>query len=230
MERLSRALRALVKHLKDSRGVSLYEITAAVAMTGILAAVAVPVIIDKVSEAKSARAIQEVDGIYKAMQAFQKDTGKLPGQAEGAVLLKSGGVMPGGVAGSVGVRTAALCGPGGAVTSTCLLLDRFLVGPLSTDDATNYPGWKGPYIDPISGDPFERAYIVNVQALYKVDTPLAGCGFGWVLSGGPNRELETHIVGDNAVPLTSDDLGRNYGKKTLPGPLCTANPLPAPAG
>lgn len=216
MERISTALKTFVKYLKDARGVSLYEITAAVAMTGILAAVAVPVIIDKVTEAKSARAVQETDAIYKAMQAFQRDTGRLPGEKENAVLLRSQSTtFPDG---PVGGALSSLCATAG---TACPDINRYLVGPLSSGDAVNYPNWKGPYIDTIVADPFERTYLVNVQALYKVDTATVSCGFGWVLSAGPNRTLETSFRVNSVDPITSDDLGKNNGKKNAPGTLCT---------
>jgi general secretion pathway protein G len=89
MERAGRVLRAVLNHPKDTRGVSLYEITAAVAITGILAAVAVPVIIEKTTEAKAARVAQEVDAISQALNAFKRDTGEVPGEAEGVLILLS---------------------------------------------------------------------------------------------------------------------------------------------
>ncbi len=85
-------------------------------------------------------------------------------------------------------------------------MNKYLV---DAPDATKYPNWKGPYVDPIFTDPFDRAYLVNVQALYKIDVPgTVPCGFGWVMSGGPNRELETSFFVNNINPVTSDDIGR----------------------
>ena len=226
MERIGRALRSLLKHLKDSRGVSLYEITAAVAMTGILAAVAVPVIIDKVQEAKAARAVQETDTIYKAMSAFQRDTGKMPGEVEGFKLLVTG--VSGGVAtiplpGKAGTALAisgAINGTGSC--TSCANVNDFLVRNPNTGGTTTYQNWRGPYMDEITNDPFDRAYVVNVRALYKAEpsgSQTNTCGYGWVLSGGPNRDLETLLTDTNFSP-TSDDIGKNYGKKNPPGPGC----------
>ncbi|MBI4563030.1 MAG: type II secretion system protein GspG, partial [Candidatus Rokubacteria bacterium] len=90
MERIRRAVRSVLKYLKDSGGATLYETTAAVAMAGILAAVAAPVIIERVGEAKVARAVAEIDTIWAGMQNFQRDTGKMPGEAEGVFLLFTG--------------------------------------------------------------------------------------------------------------------------------------------
>jgi type II secretory pathway pseudopilin PulG len=232
MERIGRALRSLLKHLKDSRGVSLYEITAAVAMTGILAAVAVPVIIDKVQEAKAARTVQETDSIYKALSAFQRDTGKMPGEFEGIKVLittTNGGSLtplPDGAA-------AALSAPGVTIVGTtctagCANINDFLVrDPNVGPSAGKYQNWRGPYVDEVTTDPFDRSYAVNIQALYVAEpsgSQANSCGYGWVLSGGPNRALET-TVRDTNFTSASDDIGKNNGKKQPPGLGCTSPAL-----
>ncbi len=235
MERIGRALRSLLKHLKDARGVSLYEITAAVAMTGILAAVAVPVIIDKVQEAKAARTAQETDALYKALSAFQRDTGKMPGEVEKFKLLVSStqgsptANPPLSDSSSVTCTTLKTVGtPASAGTrpTGCANINDFLVRNPNTS-GTNYQNWRGPYIDEITSDPFDRAYVVNIGALYSAEgAPVTAdvasntCGYGWVLSGGPNRTLETKLTDTNFKP-ESDDLGKNYGKKQPPGPGCS---------
>ena len=223
MARIGRAFRSVLRHLKDSRGVSLYEITAAVAMTGILAAVAVPVIIDKVQEAKAARAGQQTHTVYKAMSAFQRDTGKMPGEVESFKLLVtgvSGGAasapLPSGAGAALAISGAI--NSAGACTS-CANVNDFLVRNPNTGGTTTYQNWRGPYMDEITNDPFDRAYAVNVRALYKAEpagSQTNTCGYGWVLSGGPNRNLETVLTDTNLAP-TSDDIGKNYGKKQPPG-------------
>jgi len=261
MELIGRALRSLLRHLKDTRGVSLYEITAAVAMTGILAAVAVPVIIDKVQEAKAARAIQETDSLYKAISAFQRDTGKMPGEVEHFKLLITStsvgtptplpdlgdgvlAVVGGGCTGPTAMIPAIPATPATRATETtpaipatpatpakpatlgsCGNVNDFLVRNPNTISALGtYQNWRGPYVDEITSDPFDRSYIVNIRALYTAEDPLAGntsntCGYGWVLSGGPNRTLETSLGATNFAS-TSDDIGKNNGKKQPPGTGC----------
>lgn len=237
MERISRVVRSALKHLKDSRGATLYEATAAVAMAGILAAVGAPVIIERVGEAKVARAVAEIDALYNAMQNFQRDTGKMPGEAEGALLLFTGPVgmtsaqLPDGVAGTLTTQGSALqvsadgtCSP----TSKCRNINDYLVrDPNVVFDGmgVRYQNWKGPYVDEIVNDPFDRAYIVNVAALYRQEP--AGerggagstCGFGWIISGSADRTLDTKLT-DTALSLTSDDVGKNKGKRIGPGAGC----------
>jgi hypothetical protein len=178
--------------------VSLYEITAAVAMTGILAAVAVPVVIDRVAEARVVRAVQEVDTISKAIASFQQDTGKIPGEMEHFVLLAS---KPDALPTLLGGVTCTT-GEGG----NCGDLNNFLV---KKPAGLGYANWKGPYMDTRELDPFEKSYIVNVKALHTVDTDSL-LGFGWILSSGPDQTVDTAFA-DSKV--ADDDIGKNHGKK-----------------
>ena len=224
MERIRRVVKSMLKYLKDSRGVSLYEITAAVAMTGILAAVAVPVVIDKVTEAKIAATLQVTDTIYKAMSQFQKDTGKWPGEAEGVAVLLS----------STDSSTVPLPGGGGteivgafckANSAKCADFNKYLVD----NPGPNYQNWQGPYTGGnIIQDSFDRAIVVNVQALTIAEaadgtTIVSGkpsCGFAWVLSGGPDRFLNTTFFVSSIDSTKFDDIGKNNGKKSPPGVGC----------
>lgn len=218
MERISRALKTAWRHIRDSRGVSLYEITAAVAMTGILAAVAVPVVLEKVSEAKSARAVQETDSIYRASVNFQRDTGLMPGELEvrattnASTVLVSSLTAPLPTAGSSGVYTPAgiTLNTDGSCATKCLDINTFLV---SKPTNAQYGNWRGPYLETIATDPFDRAYIFNVRPL--VIPEVAGTnttGYGWVLSGGPDRRLDTGLD-VTRLDSASDDIGKNNGKK-----------------
>jgi type II secretory pathway pseudopilin PulG len=225
----------LGKVFADTRGVSLYEITAAVAMTGILAAVAVPVIIEKTTEAKAARVTQEVDAISQAINAFKRDTGKTPGEAEGMVVLLSGpegmhALLPNGAAATFNVpgvsfdESTHTCSAGCANINDYLVRDPNLVFP-GTNGSLSYPNWRGPYIDEIFIDQFDRSYLVNVAPMYRPEQPPppGGCGFAWVISGGADRTLQTRFTDTNHKP-DSDDIGKNNGKRLGPGRGCAAAP------
>jgi type II secretory pathway pseudopilin PulG len=234
MMRISGVVRSFLKYLRDSRGVSLYEITAAVAMTGILAAVAVPVVIEKTTEAKAARVVQETDAIFKAIQAFQRDTGKIPGTEEGVMILLSGpdgfhsllpdgaGVAASGIPGVTINDSQHTCSAGCGNLNDYLVRDpNVKFGPINGVQ-TRYPNWKGPYVDEIFIDQFDRSYVVNVAALYKPEpAPPGKCGFAWVLSGGGDRFLATSLT-STALATNSDDIGKNNGKKLGTPNQCTA--------
>jgi type II secretory pathway pseudopilin PulG len=232
MERMGGMLRAVLRQLKDARGVSLYEITAAVAMTGILAAVAVPVIIEKTTEAKAARVTQETDAISQAINGFKRDTGKTPGEAEGILVLLTGpqgmhALLPNAAGAAFNVPGVSMddsshtCSSGCANMNDYLVRDPNLVFP-GTNGSVKYPNWKGPYIDELFIDQFDRSYMVNVAPMYRQENPPppGSCGFAWVLSGGPDRNLETNVKETNVKPST-DDIGKNNGKRLGSGRGCT---------
>jgi type II secretory pathway pseudopilin PulG len=221
---MARAFRTVLKHFKDSRGVSLYEITAAVAMTGILAAVAVPIVLDRVEDAKVARSGLETDTIAKAMEAFKRDTGVYPGELEKLILLVSdpnSSTLTDAVTPSIGALkltctpfvagTPAVGGtPAVASTGNCADMNTFLV---TKPGDTGYTNWRGPYMDPIIKDQFGRAYTVNVRPLYLAEAGAQNTtGFGWVLSAGADRTLQANLT-DTKLSDTSDDIGKNLGKK-----------------
>lgn len=190
MGRLSRFVKQLVQALGDSRGVSLYETTAVVAMTAIIGAFAAPVVMDRVENAKSTKAAQEVLSLNDAIQKFFEHTGRWPGEAEirragsGVCFLQTGvpttdptkgTLLPSGVrnlgtatnpfnASSDASGNTLLGRPCTAITSENVLnINELLVRKPSVSD---YPNWQGPYLaDPLGTDPWDRAYIINVLPL-----------------------------------------------------------------
>lgn len=76
--------------------------------------------------------------------------------------------------------------------------------------------WKGPYISKLGVDPFGNAYIIHVGAMQKNGCPVGSAGApplcttpatgrrGWILSAGPNGNLDT---APTATTLGLDDIG-----------------------
>lgn len=224
---LGRALRTLFGSLRDSRGLSLYEVTAAVAMTAIIAAVAIPVALDRIEDAKKARATLEVEAISKSMLRFFQDTGKWPGELEmlnsgKGVLLKSGvAPFPAGVleaARDVKVPQGAVvdCPKGGFDSSegSALNINDFLVNKPRRVDNVEYANWRGPYMDPVDSDPFDKAYIIHVLPLFCGEAAPGTLGYGWALSAGPDQTLQQSLL-KSKLDVATDDSGRNSGKRTI---------------
>lgn len=228
MTLLGRALRKLLRTFRDFRGVSLYETTAAVAMAAIVAAVAVPVALDRIEDAKKAKGSLEVEAISKAMLRFFQDTGKWPGELEiikdgKGVFLKTGtAAFPSGVsdlAAQVKIPTDGSvvdCPSSFDGTATPLNLNNFLVNKPS-----GYQNWRGPYMDPVEGDAFDKAYFIHIVPLFcgeKIETGTTtgagNLGYGWVLSGGPDQKIQQDLKKPK-LDATSDDAGRNNGKRTI---------------
>ena len=190
MGRLSRFVKQVIKALGDSRGLSLYETTAVVAMTAIVGAFAAPVVMDRVENAKSTKAAQEVLSLNDAIQKFFGHTGRWPGEAEirraGSAICflqtgvpttdpNRGSLLPSGVtnlgtpinpfnASSDAAGNTLLGRSCTAITTDNVLnINDFLVRKPSVAD---YPNWQGPYLaDPLGTDPWDRAYIINVLPL-----------------------------------------------------------------
>jgi len=240
MGRFVRFLRRVLKPLADVSGVSLYETTAVIAMTAVVAAVAIPMALDRLEDSKVARAASEVLTISGAMNKFFEHTGRWPGEAEirraGATSCflqtgipsndqNTGTLLP--TVTSLGTPQKPLNASNfigrpcdGINKDNVLNINSFLVNKPSEAD---YPNWKGPYMEPIASDPWDRAYIINVLPLIfasSVTDPGAGqtaeavgpLGYGWVMSVGPDRLLQTELTRAQLVG-TSDDVGKNLGAR-----------------
>jgi hypothetical protein len=231
----------MLKPLEDASGVSLYETTAVVAMTAVVAAVAIPMALDRLEDAKVARAANEVLTISSAMQKFFEHTGRWPGEAEirrsGSTrcYLQTGipsddpstGTLLPSITGSLGTperpisATEFLGRPCDSINKDNVLnINSFLVQKPSEVD---YPNWQGPYMEPIAADSWDRAYVINVLPLIFASTvadPGAGqfatavgpLGYGWVKSAGPDRLFQTKLSHSQLVGA-SDDIGKNLGAR-----------------
>lgn len=202
MGRLSRFLRKLMKVLGDSRGVSLYETTAVVAMTAIVGSFAAPMVMDRIENAKSTKAANEVLSLNDSILKFFEHTGRWPGEAEirragSSICFLQTGVpgtdptratlVPSGVT-NLGTATNPFNASSDAAGNTLLgrscttitpdnvlNINDFLVRKPSVSD---YPNWQGPYLaDPLASDPWDRAYIINVLPLiFASEIPDPGSG------------------------------------------------------
>jgi len=230
------AARRLLRALVESKGVSLYETTAVVAMTSIIAAVALPVAMDRIENAKESRVSRDATTIGSAMIKFFEDTGRWPGEAEirtpgsAACFLQTGVPTTDPARGTLlpDTRNLGLIDGRDFLGRTCdsvtptntLNINDYLVRKPSV---VNYPNWRGPYMEPVASDPWDRAYIVNVLPLIfsgEVEDPGPGrfadtggkLGFAWVLSVGPDRLLQTPLTAPQ-LAARSDDVGKNLGKR-----------------
>lgn len=243
MGRFARFLRRVLKPFEDVSGVSLYETTAVIAMTAVIAAVAIPMAMDRLEDAKVAKAANEVLTISSAMQKFFEHTGRWPGEAEirrsGTVhcYLQTGipsddptkGTLLPSVTGSLGtaerpiIATEFVGRPCDSINKDNVLnINNFLVQKPSV---TDYANWQGPYMEPIASDPWDRAYVINVLPLIFASTiadPGAGqfasavgpLGYGWIQSAGPDRLFQTKLSHSQLVG-TSDDIGKNLGVRIV---------------
>ena len=93
-------------------------------------------------------------------------------------------------------------------------------------DPAKYQNWKGPYLqEDIKTDPWDRAWVFNLQAMYcsETVTGVAGggvssghLGYAWALSGGTNRTVTT-ILSQTHLDASGDDSGISLGKLVTRG-------------
>lgn len=264
MERLQEAFKQLLAILRDARGVTLYEAVAVVATTMVVAAIALPFVMSQIENAKQARAANEIVAIANAMTRFFDHTGRWPGEVE---IRRTGSQICFLQTGRPGTNpsqwtllpdTSQL--PVSPTTRTQLLDARdFLARPCDTLSPLNvlnlydflvrkpseaeYPGWAGPYMEPIASDPWDRAYVINVIPLIfssdiadpgvgRVSDTGGKLGFSWVITAGPDRLLQTTLTAAE-LSSNSDDVGKNLGTRivrSVGGQSASGLSTPSPSG
>ena len=197
-----------MKGLKKNAGFTLPEVAAVVAITGTLAAVVVPVAVDQIEKGRVARAAMDVDSIANAVSAFFRDTGEWPDRKGTAPdfywVLRSG---------NANATFDLFATPTTGNVKDPGIGDTFWpVGPGRTDAMVNHltldnPGnlgasyratnvdvnWNGPYMPQVFNDPWGRNYLIFVRAFTNPITGDDELAFVWVISGGPNKTLETDV-------------------------------------
>ncbi len=185
----------------NRRGFTLIEVIVVAAIIAILAGILVPMIFNQIDEAKITRAAADCKSIQTAIMAFRKDTGKWPAYAGGTypctttvdgilatVLTTDGGNQPT-IAGA-GWDTS------GSLRLAILVNEASACYPVPS--STTVPGWKGPYANAFSADPWGNKYYVNAKDFETPGVPV------WVISAGPDGILQTDST---ATKTLADDIG-----------------------
>ena len=239
MGRLARAMKRLLKPFRDVRGMSFYETTAVIAMSAIVAGIAIPVALDRIEKAKVSRGANEAITLANALMRFFQDTGKWPAEVEirragsSTCFLQTGvpatdpnlgTLLPEVGQQGLGVDASQFLGrPCSTLTPLVMLnINDFLVRKPSEVD---YPNWAGPYTEPIASDAWDRAYLINVLPLIfateiadpgqgKVAETGGTLGYGWSITAGPDRLLQTRLTVSQTDP-GSDDVGKSIGARIV---------------
>jgi prepilin-type N-terminal cleavage/methylation domain-containing protein len=201
----------LARRRRD-RGFTLIELTVVLAVIVTLALVLTPSIINFISDSRVARARNDVQTISAAVIQFYRDTGFFPqwktaqkggpGNAGDRVdLLVSVGNVPGAAA------------PNMWTTGTTDELEDHLMSNApgyTARSATATFGWNGPYLSSaIIGDPWNNRYMVNVGLIdtsQGVQTQAGATKSAvWVITAGPNGQMETSYSQPITVAVQSGD-------------------------
>ncbi|MBI2187981.1 MAG: prepilin-type N-terminal cleavage/methylation domain-containing protein [Acidobacteria bacterium] len=198
----------------DSRGFTLIELTVVLAVIVTLALILTPSITNFITDSRVARTRSDTQTVAAAIVQFYKDNGFFPqwslasnggpGTAQNKVdLLVSEGNVP--VVASPNTWTTGMSDP----------LEDQLV-----NNAPNYTmrtatanfGWNGPYVSTdIGADAWNNRYAVNVGLIDVTQGTKDGSGATknavWVLSSGPNGQIETaYQQAITAAVLGGDDI------------------------
>lgn len=226
---------------RTASGFSLIELVVVVAALVLLSSVIAPQLFRWIDDSRTARAASDSAAVGAAMSRFFDDTKRWPGQVEilnpGSIVrfLTVGDPTPTNfplLSGSIGISTATcaegLSGVKPNVTTfvsatpsaaNTLNINSLLVVP---PPAADYPNWKGPYLSvDLSSDPWDAVYVINVIPLFCGETvgasaPAGALGYAWIISGGPNRTIQTPFT-STQPNADSDDVGIPLSKRSVQG-------------
>lgn len=193
------------------RGFTLIEIVVIVALVSLLAGLVAPVLSGDLEQARLDRAAADTAGIGKALTDFQVTVDDWPsmdgsGSMDQLRVLISGSSVPTSspFASSHSFWTWA-SGSGGD-----LLGNHLVQNSPKSQTAQAYPSsgraaWRGPYLDSSPLDPWGRPYLVNVISGYS--THATENRRLWVLSAGPDGEIQTASTAGVTDDIAGDDIG-----------------------
>jgi general secretion pathway protein G len=172
--------------IRNEKGFTLIEVIVVAGIIAILAGILVPLILKEIDEARLSKASGDIRSVYAALVVFKKDTAQWPVMDANCdpnvTLLTGSGNQP---------ANLAVLGYDTGVTSA---FDDHLV----TDTNGCYNNWKGPYIAGVTADPWGNTYLANVDTLSIPGRPV------WIISAGPNGQLETPAL---MTTVFGDDIG-----------------------
>ena len=240
-------VRAAARLMAEDGLINTTDLLVATGATVVLAAGVGSAVIGTLDDAKYGKAQPDGQAIANAMSQFYRDTGKWPGQAEQAaeedtaktatllVSTTDPDFLPGEYSNAF-ATAAATCKNnslqgfvGATIAAGTTLADATLLNVndylVRKPDESRYPNWQGPYLQAdIKTDPWDKAWVANLQPLYcsELITDASGTGsattggalgYAWLISGGANRTVSTDLQAAN-LDQTGDDAGVNMGKVT----------------
>ncbi len=166
----------------------------------VLASILVPTLVKYVGDTRIMKAQKDVELICAAIGKFYSDTSLMPvssdyinGTKNDVDVLKGPGNNPTDYSG----------------TDADKWLDKVLddMDNHLMDNEANYPTtggkkWNGPYLSQLSDDPWGNCYLVNVRWIQPSQISHSQSCF--VLSSGPNGEIDTEFNGNNISPAGDD--------------------------
>jgi prepilin-type N-terminal cleavage/methylation domain-containing protein len=200
------------RHWGGSGGFTLIELTVVLAVIVTLALVLTPSITNFISDARVARTRTDTQTVASSIVQFYKDNGFFPQWSQASA----------GGPGSSTDKVDLLISPGNtpvvaAANAWTTGTTGMLVGQLMSNtpgytlkNTTAQFGWNGPYLSStIGADAWNNRYAVNVGLIdLGAGTQTAGGATKsavWVISAGPNGQIETAYSQPVTTALLSGD-------------------------
>ena len=185
------------------RGYTLVEIAAVVAVTATLAAVVVPVAMDKIEKSKEARAADDVKALASAVAGFFGDTGVWPARDANTPCGNHLYVLRTGNSTSNDPEDPDDKWPDYSGHDD--FAQNHLVKNTPGGSTTcKYDNWAGPYAESLKDedkrDPWGHNYLIWVKGMWDETDG----HYGWIISAGPDGNLDTAPTDDE---LKDDDIG-----------------------
>ena len=155
-------------NLGKARGFSIVELVIIIAIIVGLAGVVVPIVSQEIKDSRRAQAIADINRVATALNQYIKDTLFFPTGKDGSTsfhYLYTDGNMPN--------NNVFSSGEG------CHL------GEFLNSDEYGGMRWNGPYLQSVKQDPWENAYIVNVQGFFNTGER------AMIISAGPDGAINT---------------------------------------
>ena len=186
------------RHRGGNSGFTLIELTVVLAVIVTLALILTPSITNFISDSRVARTRNDTQTVASSIAQFYKDNGFFPQWSQAA----AGG--PGSSGDKVDLLISAGNTPTAAAANTWTTgTTGTLVGQLMSNtpsytlkNATAPFGWNGPYLSStIGADGWNNRYAVNIGLIDPTGGTQTASGATksavWVISAGPNGQIET---------------------------------------
>ncbi len=196
-----------MRHPNQKTGFTLIEVIIVLAVISILASILVPIAVRNIDNARLTAAAKDTQSIATAIVNFHIDVRPYwPAYSTHAtftnhhpdvyILESKDGNTP-------------------SATHNEYWISNFKHDTLENQlllNASDYDGWKGPYLGTIRPDPWGNRYYVSIGALWDPSWSAAGAdpGQAWVISAGPNGNIDTDPKGplnSDPTPAPGDDIG-----------------------
>lgn len=198
---------------------TLIEVVLVFAILVTIAGVLLPSVGPRLESARQTRAKADVEELAQALRAFWRGTGVWPtrdasSNADGLRVLFSGPRLPSSNPWASSATWWSTVGSGSAdVFDNHLGRNRPGGSSAAAYPSSGKDAWRGPYLSACALDPWGRPYVALVAAGHAsvgVSTPVQL----FVLSAGPDGQIDTSSAGLSTDGIAGDDIGLIAWRRT----------------